>query len=316
MYFPYLYGRRFELLALRDASNEFPLAGTIAPVIEPVSENPADLKRCLQALGAKRVRAVVISNPHQGEFREHGPATLLRALADDFAQHRSLLPGLLCDQRVRSHDIDAFLGRHPDRDVALLYSGSQLTPDELRAVAAQHRVRFHISVRDQLAANLRAILPRGKAVDIRDRFNLQARNADYVGAEYFTDAHLLFRENAVGFGDYSVIGSTFHVGGGPAHAVAIHAAFRHAETGQVWVEHFVSDDVDPDVGSVAEKFHQAAAKLVRAVHRRSAEFGENSALESFAADVRANHFPGLGQNKRREIHHHLAINHGILHVAR
>ena len=99
--------------------------------------------------------------------------------------------------------------------------------------------------------------------------------------------------------------------------MAIHGVFTQAETGQVWVEHFVSDDVDPDVGSVEEKFHQAAAKLaVRAVHRRRAEFGENSALEAYAADVRANHFPGLGENKRREIHHHLAINHGILRIAR
>jgi hypothetical protein len=316
MYFPYLYGRRFELLALRSASTEFPLAGTIAPVIEPVRENPADLKRCLQALGATHVRAVVISNPSQGDFRDHSPAALLRALAEDFTEHRSLLPGLLCDQRVRAHDMAAFLGRHPDRDVALLYSGSQLTVEELRRVTAEHRVRFHINVRDHMPANLRAILPRGKAVDIRDRFNLRPRNADYVGIEYFTDAHLIFRENAVGFGDYSVIGSAFHVGGGPAHAVAIHAVFRQAETGQVWVEHFVSDDVDPDVGSVEEKFHQAAAKLVRAIHRRRAEFGLNSALDAYAANVGANHFPGLGENKRREIHHHLAINHSILHVAR
>ena len=76
MYFPYLYGRRFELLALRSASTEFPLAETIAPVIEPVVERPADLKRCLQALGARRVRAVVILIPHQGHFREHSPAAL------------------------------------------------------------------------------------------------------------------------------------------------------------------------------------------------------------------------------------------------
>ena len=100
--------------------------------------------------------------------------------------------------------------------MVLLYSGSQLTAEDLRGVAAEHRVRFHISVRDQMAANMRAILPRGKAADIRDRFNLQQRNADYGGAEYFTDAHLIFRENAVGFGDYSVIGAAFHVGGGPA----------------------------------------------------------------------------------------------------
>jgi hypothetical protein len=81
------------------------------------------------------------------------------------------------------------------------------------------------------------------------------------------------------------------------------------------VEHFVSDDVDPDVGSVEEKFHQAAAKLVRAASRRRPEFGQDTALAAYASDAHANHFPGLGENKRREIHHHIAINHDFLQAA-
>lgn len=313
MYFPYLFGRRFELLALRSASDEFPLAATVVPIIEPVKESPNDLKHCLQAVGSKGVRVIVISNPHQGEFRDSSPARFREALAEDFAQHASLLPGLLCDQRVRMRDVTTFLESHANRDVALLYSGPQLTAEELRSAAAERHVRFHISLRDQMAANLRALLPRGKAVDIRDRFNALARNSDYAGREYFTDSHQNFREHAIGYGDYSVIGSVYHEGGGPAHAVAIHAVFRQIETGQVWVEHFVSDDIHADVGTVEEKFHQAASKLVRAVGHRRPEFGHDGALAAHASDVHANHYPGLGENKRREIHHHIAINHNILH---
>jgi hypothetical protein len=88
--------------------------------------------------------------------------------------------------------------------------------------------------------------------------------------------------------------------------------FKQSATGQIWVEHFVSDDVDRDVGSVGEKFQQAASKLVRAAARRRTEFGENGALSAYASDVQANYFPGLGESKRRQIHHHIALSHQAL----
>jgi hypothetical protein len=156
------------------------------------------------------------------------------------------------------------------------------------------------------------MLPRDKAVEIRDRFNVRARNADYNGREYFTDSHLNYQERGIGFGDFSVIGATYHEGGGPAHAVAIHAVFLQPETRQVWVEHFVSDDVEPQVGRVEEKFHQAATKLVRTAGRRRPEFGQNLALTEYANDVHTNRYPGLGKSKQRQIHHHIALNHNFL----
>jgi hypothetical protein len=312
MYFPYLYGRRFELLALRDLVGELPLAGTAAPILEPVKNNPNELKRCLQVLGAQQVQTVVIMNPRHGDFRDGDSAQIRAALVEDFAQHPSLLPGFICDQRSGMREITNFLARYPNRDVAVLYWGPHLTIDELRRVVTERRIRFHISLHGQLAADLRTILPAGKAVEVRDRFNSLPRNADYNGSEYFTDGHLTFRQGAVGYGDFSVIGSTYRESGGPAHAVAIHAIFRQNQTGQLWVEHFVSDDVDREVGSVESKYHQAAAKLVRAAARRRTEFGQNGGLAAYAADVQANYFPGLGENKRRQIRHHIAVNHHIL----
>lgn len=312
MYFPYLFGRRFELLSLRDCAAELPLNATVVPVLEPVKSNPNDLKRCLRALGSNGTHAVVITNPRQGDFRDDGAGALRTALAEDFEQHSSLLPGLLCNQRVRMREVTGFLAHYPNKDVAILYWGPQLTDNELRTLVAERHVRFHISLHDQMAAAQRALLPPGKAVEIRDRFNALPRNADYAGSEYFTDSHLNFQANAVGYGDYSVIGSTFHEGGGPAHAVAIHAIFKQGPTGHIWVEHFISDDVEPEVGSVEGKFHQAAAKLVRAATRRRGEFGQNGALSSYTSDVERNYFPGLGESKRRQIHHHIAVNHHIL----
>lgn len=113
-----------------------------------------------------------------------------------------------------------------------------------------------------MSAAHRAMLPREKVVDIRDDFQRKARNSDYEGIEFFTDRHLNFQEVAVGFGDYTILGATFEAGGGPAAAVAIHGTFKE-RGGDVWVEHFVSDDIELNVGTVGEKFLQAAGNSSR-----------------------------------------------------
>ena len=156
------------------------------------------------------------------------------------------------------------------------------------------------------------MLPRTTLVDIRDHFNAQPKNSDYNGSEFFSDSHRTFRDMGIGYGDCMTIGSEYKKGGGPAHAVAIHATYKQTRSDDVWVEHFVSDDTELGVGTTAEKFLQAARKLVRAVSRRRVEFGSNPALDSHAEYVRTNSFPGLGVNKQLQIHHHIALNHQIL----
>jgi hypothetical protein len=258
------------------------------------------------------VQTVVVMNPREGDFREIDLRGFRAELAELFAEYECLLPGFLYGPRNRMREVNAFCANYTNKNLAMLYRGPQLTSTEVRTVVADRRIIFHINRHDGMDPTQRALLPKNKAVDILDGFNTLLRNADYSGKEYFTSSHLNFRANAIGYGDYSIVGPIYHPGGGPAHAVAIHATYKHRQTGQIWVEHFVSDDVDIEVGSVGEKFHQAAAKLVRAAAARRAEFGTNRALDSYASDVQNNHYPGLGVSKRRQIHHQIALNHGIL----
>nr|WP_278249012.1 sce7725 family protein [Paenalcaligenes suwonensis] len=146
---------------------------------------------------------------------------------------------------------------------------------------------------------------------MRDDFQRKARNADYEGIEFFTDRHLSFLSEGVGFGDYTVLGATFEGGGGPAAAVAIHGTFK-GQGGAVWVEHFVSDDTERNVGTVGGKYLQAAGKLVLRARHAPEMFGNDKALQSFAADVVALHYPGLGKSKERQIYHHVALMYQLL----
>lgn len=318
MYFPYLYGRRSELLALRAIVPEFDIRETVVPIFEPVKADSGDLRRGMRALGEAEVKTIIVTNPAQGEFKASrgNPAasvpTWRASIGAEFSEFPSNIPGFLCRPEIRIADITAFLNRYPDREVALIYWSPRLTNAELRSLVAERRIQFHVNLHDSLSADQRRILPTRKAVDITDRFNSQIRNADYGEPEFFSDKHLTFQADSIGFGDFSVIGSTFSAGGGPAHAVAIHAVYKDPAAGTLWVEHFISDDTDIEIGTTAEKFLQAARKLVRAAGRRRAEFGNNEALRGYSEDVTANTSPGLMANKRRQIHHHVAANHLIL----
>lgn len=311
MYFPYLYARQSEMLALRSLRDNYPLRDVVIPILEPVNRAHAPLHRLLNAFGEANDNLIVVTNPYQHEFHGRGLDGWIEPIGEAIDAHGSLIPGLLCTQATTVEQIRDFLVQYQRRDVALLYMNTRLTEANAQRLADRANIRFHISLQERMSAAHRALLPRAKVVDIRDDFQRKARNSDYEGIEFFTDRHLDFREVAVGFGDYTVLGATFEAGGGPAAAVAIHGTFKE-QGGDVWVEHFVSDDIELNVGTVGEKFLQAAGKLVARAQEFPRKFGNDEALQDYAADVAAEHFPGLGKSKERQIYHHLALMHQLL----
>lgn len=311
MYFPYLYARQSELLALRSLRSSYQLRDVVIPILEPVNNNPARLRQAINDFGEADDNLIVVTNPYQHEFHGRGLDGWIEPIEGAIDAHDSLIPSLLCSQATTTEHIRDFLAQYRDRDVALLYLNARLPDALVQRLAERANIRFHINLHERMSAAHRAMLPRRKVVDVRDDFQRKARNADYSGIEFFTDRHLNYQQVAVGFGDYTILGATFEAGGGPAAAVAIHGTFKE-RGGDVWVEHFVSDDVDLDVGTVGEKFLQAAGKLVARARQFPRKFGNHQALQHYAADVAAQHYPGLGKSKERQIYHHIALMHQLL----
>jgi hypothetical protein len=308
MYFPYLYGRGSEILALRSILKDHRPLANLVPVIEPVVADSGRLAKCIEEYGKKNQAAVVFLNPDKYELQTSSD---VKAWGKDvlaaFKAAPSVLPGWRCTSGVSKANVDAFVAHFAGRQVALAYSSPSLSDAEITALAAVANVRFHLVIDAKLSTSKQALLPHGKRVDIQDRFNKLARNADYKGPEFFSDRHSTYKKDKwAGFGDFLCLGNEFSAGGGPAAAVAVHACFKRDDT-EMWAEHFVSDDKDLAVGTTAGKFLQAAKKLVKAAKARPAEFGSNYALDEFAAHVAANHSPGLGKSKELQISHHLCV---------
>ena len=312
MYFPYLFGRRFELLALREISTEPGAKKNMVPIIEPVKKDPSDLLRCMEILGTTGMPAVVIANPHQGEFGGAVHQSWSSEIDAMVAKHANLIPGYRCSQTVSLAEAQSFVRKHSQRKVAILYWSPALDARQIGSLTATNTVAYHICLQDKMTAAQRAVIPTAKAVNVRDNFNKQVRNSDYAGSELYTDQHKTYRQMGVGFGDYTITGANYEPGGGKPAAVVIHAGHKHGQSGDIWMEHFVSDDVYLDVGDAGTKYLQAAQKIVRAAKARKREFGWNKALACYAADAQAGNYPGLGKNKERQIFHHMALMNAVL----
>ncbi|QMV67109.1 sce7725 family protein [Sphingobacterium paramultivorum] len=84
MYFPYLRGKQFELIALRELVG-LPLnPERIIPIIEPVKKNVSSLKTALKALSGANIRVQLVVNNEHGELKGDSESifTLIEELKD------------------------------------------------------------------------------------------------------------------------------------------------------------------------------------------------------------------------------------------
>ncbi|MDR6740999.1 hypothetical protein J2X56_003023 [Herbaspirillum sp. 1173] len=315
MYFPYFYGRQSEFLALRDIEGDLSPVDTITPVIEPVLLRANGLVRCMKDLGTGGMSGIVIINPSQGEFKgvERDLSKQWRGELDEaFEKYERLCPAFNVTQTTTKKMLDSFLKRYPDKSVGLILSSPALSNAELGEIVSNKRVRYCGCFPDKMSAVQRGSLPSKKVFEITDGFVKLKRNSDYAGQEFFTDRHLNFQKNSIGFGDYLALGAALSLTGGQPHAIAIHLTYKRKLDSDIWIEHFVSTDIDKDVGTIGNKYLQAVEKLVAQIRKRRNEFGNNEALKAYESDLKMGKFPNLPSNKRRQIRHHLSLMHQVL----
>jgi hypothetical protein len=69
MYFPYLRGRQFELIALRELVEKGVLSSRIIPIIEPVKLS-STLVKTIETYGVNSKPLAIITNPKVGGFNK------------------------------------------------------------------------------------------------------------------------------------------------------------------------------------------------------------------------------------------------------
>lgn len=309
MYFPYLRGRQYELLALRELATNNLLGDYIIPIVEPVKLSPTLVNTMADFIKVGHPIAI-IRNPAVGTFMsdwvdvqgETKEAGYKHRFANQY-ENPTIIRSLIMQKNAKSLleywgekgiNTEELLVVSTDRDYLDLYDSAfgaaipryVLMPDES---VFRRKVRHHKVLLD-------------------DKFEKQDRNADYqdIEDEFFSDDHLYYKEDGfVGFSDYSVVGNEYLETGFAPYAVAIHIVY-FATNESLRVKHFVSDS-NEDITNPALKFYEAVSKLAEWYNLEPHPVRLTAGLKMLLQHYEQQSYPGLGTVKKLSIMHHLEL---------
>lgn len=290
MYYPYLRGKQFDLLALKELVKAQRLPKTIIPVIEPVKQS----KTLLQTLAVFRQKDqpfYLIDNPQAGDFlTDSGRGTL-----QDLAQGQ------------RGHIIVSNQVPHSFQAENLYLTSSAQALKELpeEPVQGKFLAPFEMRILRQLncgsATGAEVIL-------LEDPFTRLPRNSYYreYADEVFTRRHLTFKKQGfAGFGDFSLDSRIYYEQGYPDRDLCLHLVYP-GDSQEVRVHHFVSPE-DPAETRLPqkEKFLRLLAEV--STWTRAGRLPETLGLNLLLTAYQEGRFPGMGVMRKAVIMHHLEV---------
>lgn len=301
MYFPYLRGRQFELIAIRELLDKGIIGNKVIPIIEPVKLT-STLVKTMQVYTEKKHKLALVMNPEVGEFvskvkekrKEEDQVVydLYKQLESSSIINAYLMKKNTPQQLMKKTDIQKFMIINPKRDCM----------DDFLSVYKENEPLFTLLPDDRTFSRK---APNSKVI-FEDRFEKAARNADYKENEdsYFSEDHLFYNsEGFKGFADYSVVGSEYNESGFAPTAVAIHIVYFDKNR-TLRIRHFVSDSND-DYNDPAGKFGEAVGKLVEWAEQTKQI--QTEGLKCFIECYNMGKYPGLGTVKKYSIMHHLEL---------
>lgn len=299
MYFPYLRGRQFELIALREMVEKGVLSSRITPIIEPVKLS-STLVKTIEAYGENSKQLAIITNPKVGSFssdaEEEKNQKLKESLSASLKENNNILYMYLLSANSKPEE---FIAEHANNMGTICVNKDAIPVYE--AYFSETDVKFNL-IPDESGFRRKV---RKNRVLLADRFNKQQRNNDYIEIddEPFSDDHLYYSDDKyVGFADYSIVGDEYNEIGFAPYAVAIHIVYFDTDE-SLRVKHFVSDSND-DISDPAGKFQEALSKLVKWNEEKQLD---TMAMKEFEDLYRREAYPGLGTVKKLSIMHHLEL---------
>ena len=309
MYFPYVRGRQYELLALRELAENDLLDSYVIPIVEPVKLSPTLIKTMAEYVKGNHYISV-IRNPAVGSFmndlRDAKDGTKEGAYKDDFRvqyNEKAIIKAIIMQKNAHSL-LEHWNSNNVNKAELLVINNDREYLELYEREFGEAPPRYAL-IPDESAFRRKV---RHKRVLLDDKFEKQERNADYGKEEdeFFSDDHLYFKDDGFeGFSDYSVVGNEFLEAGFAPYAVAIHIVY-FAPDNSLRVRHFVSDS-NEDITNPAKKFYEAVSKLASWYRVEPAPVKMTLGLQTLLEHYDNQTYPGLGSVKKLSLMHHLEL---------
>lgn len=304
MYFPFLRGKQFELIALRELCPKIP--GKVSPIIEPVKNSPT-FGSTIKALAKADCNFNIVINPIEGKFKS--TSSILSVIYENIGSYKNFQLSIIVTERVDVKKLLELCKKEKlgEINISLVHYVSRPDIDTIIELIESHSsVRYNIIHFRRTHRRYYRAFPKDSLVTLDDYFIQQDRNADYLDNtdEKFTEEHIFHKEDGYfGFSDYSTLGENYSESGFAPYAVAIHVTYPTAGGEEIRVKHFVSDSND-DWYDPAGKFTEAVTKFLK--WYPTAGF-KTEALDELYEYGESGHFPGLGVLKKLSIKNHIEL---------
>jgi hypothetical protein len=303
MYYPFLRGKQYELLALRELITDINSSGCILPIIEPVKDGASHLAS-YSAFSKEEMEVVIITNPEVGDFRDNPGPVKKSIIKGCFEGSNLLVPALYINASTQIKNIDTFCNGYLDYKKALVYDFEPHEQAMIKYISKIKEINYHIFFSHRPAQEIRDNV-RNKIL-VTDYFNKADKNASYCKDEFFCSKISKFPiKNYIGFGDYSIVGKDFSEGGWAAYAVALHHVYINNKNDDLYIRHYVSDRTESDRDQPG-KFLEALTKLIKDLSVLG-DRNNTSTVSEYKSLFAEKHSPGLGYAKKLAIKHHFEI---------
>lgn len=304
MYLPYLRGRQFELLALRELVENGLIGERVIPVVEPIKIS-STLSTTLKVFEKKGHNISIVMNPTVGDLVSDIPYSdawkKLSTLFEDEAAKKNIIKSYVMNSVGKQYITDRnerdIIAVNPNRDCLNIYLELFSEVEPAFSLIPDDR-KFSRKVKQS-------------KVLFEDHFLKAKRNKDYQDRddELFSEDHLFYKEEKfLGFSDYSVVGEEFSESGFAPIAVAIHIVYFDDDD-SLRIHHFVSES-NEDINDPAKKFGEAVAKLYDWVKEQKIQ--QTKGLQNLIDCYKAGRYPGLGTVKKYSIMHHIELMNNYL----
>jgi hypothetical protein len=303
MYFPYLRGKQFELIALREMiSIMSENKDKISPVIEPV-RNSSTFNITIKELANNNINFNIIVNPKVGDL-VNNTGTILDIIKREIPDFNNYQIAIIIDEKT---DVEEIISTIKKNDLS--FTGLTLIHNSIISniedIIEHNDVVYNLISLQKTSKRYYRKFEDYTRVELDDNFISQQKNSDYLLNEdtFFSEEHLYYKEEGfIGFADYLTIGEPYSESGFLPYAVAIHISYADKKN-KIRIKHFVSDS-NEDTSDIAGKFAEALDKLIDWANSN----GINSEAMNIFRDLYKNkHFPGLGSIKKLSIMHHIEL---------
>ena len=306
IYYPYIRGKQFELVALREICSFVENKSIISPIIEPIKEVNSTIIKTIECLKNNDINFSIILNPQDGSVKSSQYRALIDNILAAVGEYANYQPAFIIDESVSVPEINQFIADFSLNGITLVINQIPKNEAEFDRILSSGIIKCVVLRDDESAVRRLGRRMRGAdKVLLAERFNLKTKNADYANSddEPFTDDHLYYSdEGYTGFSDYLTIGNIYKEGGFSPYAIAIHLTYLTPED-KIRVHHFVSDSND-DYEDVFGKFKEALTKLIPFIDTKNMR---TIACNQFRQIKSDGSYPGLGSLKKLSILNHIEL---------